>query len=169
MSAQPREPSDGVVWMIRHADAGDRLAWSGAPDSERPLSRRGHAQSAALVVLLASGRPRDGVRRVLSSPYVRCVETVDPLAAALGVTVEPEDDLAEGTPLDRALELIARSPGAAMCSHGDVIADLVMWLEEHGRLGRNDVAWKKASTWILRLSGGEIRAADYLPPPRVRD
>ncbi|HET9050730.1 MAG TPA: NUDIX hydrolase, partial [Candidatus Dormibacteraeota bacterium] len=99
---------------------------------------------------------------------LRCVQTVEPLAAELGVDVEQDAALAEGTPVDRALELIAASPGAVMCSHGDVIGDLVCWLDDRGLVGTRDIDWKKASTWVLRLAGGEITHAVYEPPPRVR-
>ena len=154
----------GVVWMVRHADAGDRMRWT-APDAERPLSPKGRRQARALVALLvAEGAQR--ATRVLSSPYVRCVETVEPVAAALGVGVEPEDALAEGNSVESTLELVARNPGAVMCSHGDVIGDLVLWLDDRRLLGDCEPVWKKASTWVLRLAEGGIAGAEYvLPPP----
>jgi len=75
--------------LVRHASAGDRHGWAG-DDRLRPLDARGRRQAAQLVELL---RPLD-MRRVVSSPYVRCVETVEPLAAALGLPVERDDLLA---------------------------------------------------------------------------
>ena len=76
--------------LLRHASAGHRARWDGH-DVGRPLDDRGRRQASELVELL---RPF-GVRRVVSSPYVRCVETVEPLAAALGVPVEEDERLAE--------------------------------------------------------------------------
>ena len=67
-------------------------------------------------------RPLD-VRRVVSSPYVRCVETVEPLAAALGVPVEEDDRLAEGAG-GSARELLGED-GVVWCTHGDVVEALV--------------------------------------------
>ena len=77
--------------LLRHAAAGDREHWDG-DDFHRPLDARGRRQSAELVGLL---RPF-GARRVVSSPYVRCVQTVEPLAAALGLPLELDERLAEG-------------------------------------------------------------------------
>ena len=93
--------------LVRHASAGDRDLWP-VEDRLRPLDARGRRQAAALVELL---RPL-GVRRVLSSPYVRCVETVEPLAAALELAVEHDDRLAEGAG-HAALEPCARPASCA--------------------------------------------------------
>ena len=100
--------------LLRHASAGDRDDWDG-DDKHRPLDGRGQRQAAALVELL---RPLE-VRRVVSSPYVRCVETVEPLAVALGLPVEKDHRLAEGAGR-AALELL-REDGVVCCTHGDVV------------------------------------------------
>src|SRR5438874_1809614 len=69
--------------LLRHADAGDRQAWTG-PDGRRVLSDLGRVQAQQLVARLG-GLP---IRRVLSSPAARCLQTVGPLARALGLKVE---------------------------------------------------------------------------------
>lgn len=104
--------------LVRHASAGDRHDWRG-DDRLRPLDARGRRQAAELAELLGSF----GVRRIVSSPYVRCVETVEPLAAALGLAVELDDRLAEGAGR-AALELLAEN-GAVCCTHGDVVEELL--------------------------------------------
>jgi 8-oxo-dGTP diphosphatase len=104
--------------LVRHASAGDRDGWDG-DDRQRPLDARGRRQAAALVDLL---RGLD-VRRVVSSPYLRCVETVEPLAAALGQRVAEDSRLAEGA-ARAALELL-REDGVVLCTHGDVVQELV--------------------------------------------
>lgn len=100
--------------LLRHASAGDRDRWPVA-DRLRPLDHRGRLQAAALVAIL---RPL-GVSRVVSSPYVRCIETVQPLAAALELPLEPDHRLAEGAG-SAALELV-REPGVVCCTHGDIV------------------------------------------------
>ena len=100
--------------LLRHASAGDRDDWDG-DDRLRPLDGRGRRQAAALVELLS---PIE-VRRVVSSPYVRCVETVEPLAAALGLPVEQDQRLAEGA--GRAALEVLREQGVVGCTHGDVV------------------------------------------------
>lgn len=64
-----------------------------------------------------------GVRRVLSSPYRRCIQTVEPLAAALGVPVETDERLAEGA--GSAGLALLEEDGVVACTHGDVITELV--------------------------------------------
>jgi phosphohistidine phosphatase SixA len=104
--------------LLRHASAGDRDHWDG-PDHLRPLDKRGRRQAAELVELLRPYEPR----RILSSPYVRCVETVEPLAAALGVPVEEDERLTEGAG-SGARELL-REDGVLACTHGDIVFDLL--------------------------------------------
>jgi 8-oxo-dGTP diphosphatase len=104
--------------LLRHASAGHRLDPYG-DDHLRPLDARGRRQAAELVELL---RPLE-VRRVVSSPYVRCVETVEPLAAALGLPVEQDERLAEGAS-DGALDLL-REDGVVACTHGDVAEEVL--------------------------------------------
>ena len=104
--------------LLRHASAGDKRHWTG-DDRLRPLDARGGRQAAELIELL---RPL-GLRRVVTSPYVRCVETVEPLAAALGLPVEHDDRLGEGTGA-AAAELL-REDGVVACTHGDVVDALL--------------------------------------------
>ena len=104
--------------LLRHASAGDRSDWDG-DDRLRPLDARGRRQALALVELL----PPLGIRRVLSSPYTRCAETVEPLAAALGLPLELDDRLVEGAGA-AAAELLAED-GVVACTHGDVVERLL--------------------------------------------
>lgn len=130
--------------LLRHAAAGDREHWDG-DDLHRPLNPRGRREAEALVELL---RPL-GVRRVVSSPYVRCVQTVEPLAAALGLPLEVDHRLAEGEGA-AALDLI-QEDGVVSCTHGDVARELV------------DCGLKKAGAVIL-LDGRVVRE---LAPPKL--
>jgi 8-oxo-dGTP diphosphatase len=105
--------------------------------------------------------------RVLSSPYLRCRQTVEPLAAARGLPVEEVDWLVEGR---SAAEVLARLPelppaGAALSSHGDVIGAIVEVLVRQGLVDRDGARWAKGSTWLLELDGSELTSARYLPPP----
>jgi len=114
------------------------------------------------VAALAS-RPVD---RILSSPFVRCVETVEPLAAARGLAVEPCDELAEGRGTDSVL-LVQRLAGrnVVLCTHGDVVLDVLHGLVLDGMAPAADPPAKKGSTWVLDLAGDGSGRATYLPPP----
>jgi 8-oxo-dGTP diphosphatase len=146
-----------TVLLVRHAEAGRRGAWT-QPDHLRPLTSEGHDQAAGLVALL---RPF-GIGRILSSPFVRCVQTVEPLAAELAVGLETHDLLAEGT-RRRAAELVDvdAEETVVLCSHGDVVPDLLVALAPAADLGR-DPRCEKASTWVVERGGAAVR---YLPPP----
>jgi len=108
------------VVLLRHASAGDRREWKG-DDRLRPLDPRGRRQAAKLVAPLLEL----GVKRVLSSPYVRCVQTVEPLAEALGVEVELDERLAEGAGRAAALELFENLDDAVACTHGDIVEEVL--------------------------------------------
>jgi phosphohistidine phosphatase SixA len=101
-----------TVILLRHASAGDRDTWQG-DDRLRPLDERGRAQALALRDVLQA----HGVQHVLSSPYVRCTQTVAPL----GLEIVPDERLAEGAPLEETLELLRGLDNAVACTHGDVI------------------------------------------------
>jgi 8-oxo-dGTP diphosphatase len=155
-----------TVLLVRHAQAGRRDAWK-RDDRLRPLSGKGQRQAKALGVELAD-YVADVTSRlhVLSSPYTRCRETVLPLAAGLGVAVADREELAEGHGRD-AIRLMAEIAGgtAVVCTHGDVVGEVLAWLAGRGiDLGPRP-QWPKASTWVLETRKGIYRAAHYLPPP----
>ncbi len=110
--------------VLRHASAGDRDAWAG-DDRLRPLDGKGRRQARKLAEQLS----RLGARRVVSSPYLRCLQTVAPLAETLGVEIERDERLAEGRG-DAARPLLAED-GVVACTHGDVAAALAgAWLKK---------------------------------------
>ena len=104
------------VVLLRHASAGDRDTWDG-DDRLRPLDKRGRRRAEALRDRLLAA----GVTRVLSSPYLRCVQTVEPL----GLEIELDDRLAEGAPRRATLELLGEVDDAVACTHGDVIENVL--------------------------------------------
>lgn len=149
--------------LLRHAHAGDRGRWQG-DDRARPLTDRGKRQAEALPARLGD-RP---IARVLTSPWIRCVQTVAPLATAYHLDVEEEDALGEGMPLDVVHRLFGRLRGSpsVLCSHGDVIAAVLTDLHHAGVVAEEELRWAKGSTWVLDADGdGAIVRARYLPPP----
>lgn len=101
--------------VIRHARAGERSEWEG-DDRLRPLDERGGDQADALVDALAAFP----ITRILSSPYDRCVQTVEPLAARRSLPIEVRDELGEEQQFTAGVAL-ARSLigyGVALCVHG---------------------------------------------------
>lgn len=161
-------PSVVRLVLVRHADAGHRSDFDG-PDIARPLSERGLRQALRLVPALTSFAPS----RVLSAPALRCIQTVDPLAQALTVTVEPApmfgedefaDDPASATELVRA-QLGASDEVTVMSSQGGVIPALIAGLSPALVPAPLPQVAAKASMWALAFEAGRVRA-DYYPPPK---
>ena len=139
-----------IVYLIRHTRAGHRESWEGEDDRLRPLDKRGRRQAEALVAQLAD---RD-FARILSSPYVRCVQSVEPLAIARGIPLEPVDALAEGAGKAAALELFRSLEAPAVaCVHGDLPALLL------------DESEGKGATFVLDVSDEAVEVLERLDPP----
>jgi 8-oxo-dGTP diphosphatase len=150
---------DMPLLVVRHANAGRRSAYKG-DDRLRPLSSRGHTRAAALVPLLSPYHPQ----RILSSPYMRCRQTVEPIAAALGLSVESVDDLAEGHGAEaiRLLERMADEQ-AVLCTHGDVGLELLDYLAtEPDGVGRAVLRLQKGEVWVIESIGGTLTVVDHL-------
>jgi 8-oxo-dGTP diphosphatase len=139
-----------IVLLVRHARAGDRSEWEGH-DRHRPLDKKGRRQAEGLVELLAE-YPID---RILSSPAVRCTETVVPIATARGLEVEEVAALAEGSLDTDVLRLLSSLEGecVVLSTHGDVIDELVG--EE----------LKKGATEVLELEDGRLNRIRHLGRP----
>ena len=82
----PEPAGDGpIVYLIRHCQA----VSPPGPDSQ--LTNRGHVDAVEVGHRLADR----GIRRIVSSPYARASQTVQPLAQTLGIPVETDDRLRE--------------------------------------------------------------------------
>ncbi len=152
----------GKLYVVRHADAGHRGARE-HPDEGRALTERGRRQADGLRDQLEEL----GITRLVASPFVRCVQTLVPLADVLGIVVELDERLAEGTGAAGALALAQelRDTSAVLCSHGDVIPDLLDALVATGTRLKDEPRWQKASTWVLSWDGDHISKGRYVPPP----
>jgi 8-oxo-(d)GTP phosphatase len=169
LDARPRPCPDRRVrgnplrqYLVRHAKAGRRSAWTG-PDDLRPLSKAGRQQAAAIAAHLSSTT----ISGIVSSPFLRCRQTVEPLAAERHLPVDLAEALTEGADVVELLRLIdkvAERP-TVLCTHGDVIARLLEHLDAIGVPLDGGRQLTKGSIWVLDLEGGEIVGARYQPPP----
>lgn len=148
--------------LVRHARAGRRQGWKG-PDELRPLSKVGRRQSDALVAHF-DDRP---LERIVSSPYVRSRQTVEPLAAHRRLPVELSDALAEGAAVIDAIRLVEKVSDrhTVLCTHGDVIEAVLDHLRAQGVPLKGGRRFAKGSTWVLHVEAGDIRSGRYEPPP----
>ena len=108
--------------VVRHTSAGDRDDWAG-DDRHRPLDKKGRKQAEQLVEQLASY----DIERILSSPYDRCVQSVEQLARARGLEIEQREELSEELQSSAGLELARSLAGqpVALCVHGGLSEGLV--------------------------------------------
>lgn len=154
------------LYLVRHADAGDRGAWDG-DDGLRPLNQRGVQQAMAICGYLESR----GVDRLVSSPSLRCLETFQPLVVKAGLPLDSDPRVAEGSLRDKAWasfeELLAEQQTVAVCSHGDVIPDFLLRLQAHGTRFEHVPTWPKASIWVVTGDGDKWADAEYVPPPEA--
>lgn len=154
-----------TIHVVRHAKAGSRAKWEG-DDSERPLTDAGVNQARELAERLAGS----ATGRLCSSTYLRCRQTLEPLARRLGVAVEFADWLTEGAGGHQLFEQLSRLPdGSVLCSHGDVISEFVGMLLRRGiPVSPTPPNVRKAS--VLEISvddDAKVVAVRYVDPPGV--
>jgi 8-oxo-dGTP diphosphatase len=152
-----------TVLLVRHAKAGQRRAWKG-DDRDRPLSPAGRKQADGLIKQLGGYR----ITKIVSSPYKRCKETIEPLANRLDLPVEEAEVLGEGSTGEAVLDLVAQMQGddvVVLCTHGDVLPDaLDAAARRDGMRLEDKPKWPKGSTWVLEPAGDKFVSARYLPP-----
>ena len=151
-----------MIFIVRHAHAGNRSGWSG-PDHKRPISPKGIKQTRLLTQYLV----KKGATQIFTSPYLRCIQTVAPLAHAINTHYIDLPELAEGAPPEGAAALVRTAKdGTVICSHGDVLAGLVGHLAAHGAPINPKLNIEKGGILRLRLDDdGRIVKAKYRRPP----
>jgi 8-oxo-dGTP diphosphatase len=167
-SDRPHRAADParVVHLIRHAHAGSRSAWRG-DDRARPLSTKGQAQARAIADALAHA----GITDVWSSPYLRCVQTAEPLAARLDTPVVEDPRLAEGEDAGAVLDaVLARADAGrtvAVCSHGDVIPALVVEAVRRGATLHGPAELRKGARYTVTVEAGRATQIHHVERPDV--
>jgi len=152
--------SSATIYLVRHAKAGERRVWQG-DDELRPLSKHGWKQAEAISKRLAKH-----ATELYSSPYVRCVQSLEPLAKRIGAAIHDEQRLGEGVPFEPVLDLLNEvDDGAVLCSHGDIIPEVIQALARRGMEVQTPPDWRKASIWVLKRKGDHIAKGKVWPPP----
>jgi 8-oxo-dGTP pyrophosphatase MutT (NUDIX family) len=159
-----------TVLIVRHGTAGRRSRFSG-DDTLRPLDKKGRAQAAALTEQLLAF----GAGDVFAADRVRCHQTVEPLAAKLGVAVSDEPTLTEEAyarnpkaARRRVLQIAAAGSTPVICTQGKVIPDLIAWWCERDGVRPAKSRNRKGSTWVLSLADGRLVAADHIDSALAR-
>jgi len=67
---------------------------------------------------------------------------------------------------DIADSFIAQHKGdAVMCTHGDLVPELLRLASRDGLAVEDAPRWPKGSTWVLESDGSQFTRARYLAPP----
>lgn len=145
-------PPTSPLIILRHAKAVKRSDFTGKDDSDRPLSGRGRRQSKIIAEILESF----GVEHVISSPMLRCQETVKKYAKQLSAAPTLVDAISEWgyeenpADLDPAIELAMNNPApTVLCSHRPVLDAI---LDTVARLGGVSQTERMEGIWSTKLS-----------------
>jgi 8-oxo-(d)GTP phosphatase len=118
--------------VARHAKAKPRAGWTRA-EGERPLATSGKRQASALAAMLMAWRPE----RVVSSPWLRCLQTVRPYAALRELQVRAAPALTEHAAArhpGKAAKAVEKQLGKAkptlVCTHRPVLPVVLSVLRE---------------------------------------
>ena len=145
---------DGAQFiLLRHARAGKKSR-DRSKDFKRRLDRRGQDVALLLPELIASYLHPEVI---LSSPFRRCVQTVEPLAEGLGLHVVVDErlrpDCSAGALRETFGDVAANS---VVCTHGEVIAQLF----------DDPVRCAKGAFWIVERRGNKLIPSLYVEAPR---
>jgi len=152
-----------ALYLVRHAKAGKRSQWDG-PDITRPLDVVGQSQAQVLANTLAAVVPT----WLVSSPYLRCRQTLEILSAHTGLPILADERLAENSDIATVLQMLEQAPdGAVLCSHGDIIPAIIRALQNRGMQFTTPPDWRKASVWVLERDGAMFTTAAAWPPPSI--
>jgi len=151
-----------TLYLVRHGVAQDQSSWA-HPDELRPLTDFGWRQAVAIGELLA----QVGVGRFISSPTIRCLDTLLPTAHRVGLGVAEDQALFEtNEPRDHnaSLELLkglaatclgGEVERAAACTHGNVLLPLLAALG-----ASNPGRCPKGGVWKLEFHPGKTRVEE---------
>lgn len=153
-----------LIHLIRHGHAGHRSDWDG-DDALRPLDKRGEREAQAIAAQLVDA----AIDVVWSSHFVRCRQTVLPLAEARGLEVVDHPLFAEGGAGPLALEALLTEAAAgravAACSHGDVIPALVETALRRGAALIGPPSPAKGARYELEVDDGMVVCITHVPRP----
>jgi phosphohistidine phosphatase SixA len=92
------------------------------------------------------------VDRILSSPTLRCQQTVEPLARDRYLKIEPLAALGlDASPTQlRAVFWDRGLRNVVLCTHGEMIGRLLVELVAEGLVVEDPLDWPEGSTWLLQ-------------------
>ncbi len=158
-------PLHSPVVLLRHASASERGSWPGS-DLERPLDPAGVKRAHRLATVLGCFTPR----RLISGSPRRCMQTLEPLAAAVELEIEVDtafDETADPHTAAKRLQAFGCEAGPAdagavvVCSQGGLIPPALATLVGSGSAAQYHA--RKGAGWVLSFADdAHLVAADQL-------
>jgi phosphohistidine phosphatase SixA len=107
------------------------------------------------------------ITAIFSSPYLRCLQTVEPLARSHRLEARSAMELAEGHGLEGLHRFLddSKLDHAVLSTHGDIVWELVDDLVARHVIRAGDGGFEKGSTWVLGMKDGVVAKARYLSAP----
>ncbi len=150
-----------TLYIVRHAKAGKRSEWDG-PDTLRPLSDKGWEQAQAIAKKLIELKPI----ALISSPAVRCMQTLEPLSEAMKIKIVADERLFEDGDVAKMIELLeAAQDSTVISSHGDMIPEAIKILQRRGMEINSKPDWRKATVWVVERTKNGFKSAFVMAPP----
>ena len=155
--------------LLRHTKALKRDLWDG-DDGDRPLEHVGQIQAAKIPAIYAPY----AIEKIYSSDAIRCVQTIEAMAAEYGITPIYSSEISEfgfekdsEKALDYALSVMLSNKSSVMCSHNPVLPKLVKKLIGKKNFKRLSAELKPGDSFVLHHRDGEVIAVDWTPAPKV--
>ena len=155
--------------LLRHAKALKRDLWDG-DDGDRPLEHVGQIQAAKIPGIYAPY----AIEKIYSSDAIRCVQTIEAMAAEYGITPIYSSEISEfgfekdsERALDYALSVMLSDKPSVMCSHNPVLPKLVKKLIGKKNFKRLSAELKPGDSFVLHHRSCDVIAVDWTPAPKV--
>jgi 8-oxo-dGTP diphosphatase len=159
-----QEPRTDTLIILRHTKALERGDWDDL-DSKRTLDGKGMQQAANLITHLAPF----AIDEIYSSDYLRCVQTVTPLADVRNLRITEIPNLNEETfdidperSISFANAVKQDEKNILICSHNPVIPTMLRGILNTKLKNKDLIKLEPGDAWIVHRVRGEIVALDFL-------
>lgn len=150
--------------ILRHTKALERGDWDEI-DSQRTLNEYGFNQAQFLIKHLEPY----AIEEIYTSDYIRCVQTVTPIAHSRGLTITQvpslNEEIFESDPTRSvafANALKQDEKNILICSHNPVIPTMLRGILNTKLKNRDLIKLEPGDAWIVHRFRGEIVGLDYL-------
>lgn len=156
------------IIIQRHAAAQSRSKWRKGDEETRPLRRKGKKQAAALPSLLAAYGPK----KVVTSPWRRCLDTIEPFASDAGIDIVKKSELTEHAHRDRPARaaavierVVSEASRTVVCTHRPVLPTVI----EVAKAACTKEAARKLPRENPYLAPGEMLVLHTTPKGKIVD